>query len=263
MAAADAVGARSEMRRIIEYFDRSYIINLSDRTDRRRQAEQEFRRVGTEIPNEKVRFYTATRPSEKGGFDSVGTRGCFTSHRNVLGLANRDSLRNVLVFEDDVSFRSVGDAFEEQLLAQLTREDWDLVFFAYASPPDHALKGPLTRWSNDIRGTHFYGVNGAFIRTMLLFMNECESRPQKHPAGGPMPADGAYNHVRYIIPDTKLLLSVPSLAYQRSSRTDVAPTKFVDRIFWVRPILDRSRVLKHQLRMVLDRNRLRRQLGKR
>lgn len=161
-----------------------------------------------------------------------------------------------------MSFRSVGDVFEEELLAQLTCEDWDLVFFAYASPPDHTLKGPLTRWRNDIRGTHFYGVNGDLIRTMLLHMNECESRPQKHPAGGPMPADGAYNHVRYVFPDTKLLLSVQSLAYQRSSRTDVTPTKFVDRMLWVRPILDQSRVPKHQLRIALDRNRLRRRFGK-
>lgn len=241
------------MKQIIEYFDRSYIINLSDRIDRRLETEREFRRVGVNIPNEKVRFYTAIRPTDKAGFVNIGTRGNFTSHRNVLELASRDHLRNVLVFEDDVSFRSVEDDFEQNLVKQLSREDWDVVYFAYLSPPDHALKGPLTRWPNDIIGAHFYAVNGKFIGTMLQYMNECELRPRNHPAGGPMTADGAYNHVRYVIPNINVLLSVPSLAHQRSSRTDVSPTRIFDRIVWLRPILRVMRAIKHQLRMALDK----------
>jgi hypothetical protein len=34
------------MKRIVECFDRSYIINLKDRVDRRREVEHEFRRLG-------------------------------------------------------------------------------------------------------------------------------------------------------------------------------------------------------------------------
>ncbi len=251
------------MKQIIEYFERSYVINLSDRTDRRRQAEEEFLRVGIHIPNENVRFYTATRPTDKGNFSDIGTRGCFVSHRDILQLASRERLGNVLVFEDDVSFRKIEIGFERQLLAQLSKQDWDVVLFGYLSPHDDALTGPLARWPKDILGMHFYAVNGPFIPTMLRYMNECELRPRDHVDGGPMPADGAYNHVRYLNPDVKVLLSVPNLAHQRSSRTDIAETRIFDRIDWLRPILHGARSVKHQLRMALDEYKLRQRLDKR
>lgn len=241
------------MKQIIDYFDRSFIINLSHRADRRAQAKREFRAIGLNIPNEKVCFYTAVRPTDKGGFIDIGTRGNFTSHKAVLEIAHRERLRNVLVFEDDVSFRSIESNFTSQLLTQLSGEDWDLVYFAYLVPHENGLEGPLRRWSNHIIGAHFYAVNGKFIETMLQFMNACERRPRDHPAGGPMTADGAYNHVRYVIPNVKVFLSVPSLAYQRSSRTDVGSTLFLDKVRWLSPVLGSARAVKHWLRMKLDK----------
>src|SRR6266481_1430155 len=122
---SDELGSR--MKQIIEYFDRAYVINLSDRPDRRHQAEQEFRRAGINIPNGNVQFYTAVRPTDKGRFENIGTRGCFNSHRGILEIADQERLRNVLIFEDDVSFRDIGVAFERQLMTRLSHEDWDVV----------------------------------------------------------------------------------------------------------------------------------------
>jgi len=251
------------MKQIIEYFDRAYVINLSDRPDRRHQAEQEFRRAGINIPNGNVQFYTAVRPTDKGRFENIGTRGCFNSHRGILEIADQERLRNVLIFEDDVSFRDIGVAFERQLMTQLSHEDWDVVFFGYSIPNDASLNGPLMRWPNDILGAHFYGVNGRFVHRMRQYMNECELRPRDHPDGGPMPADGAYNHVRYVNPNINLFLAVPNLAYQRSSRTDIAQAHILDGPVWLRPIMRGARAIKHQLRMAFDRNKLRRQLDRR
>lgn len=248
------------LKQLIEYFDRAYIINLVDRLDRRRQVEREFRHAGINVPNEKVQLYTAFRPVDKGRFDSVGVRGCFTSHRNVLELANREGLRNALILEDDVSFRSIGTNFVRELMVQLSCEDWDLAFLAYLLPPEDALKDvkrPLTRWPNDIRGTHFYAVNGSFIQTMLQYMYECELRPRGHPLGGPMTADGAYNHVRYVMPNINLFVSVPSLAHQRYSRADIADPRTFDKLVWLSPVLRGLRAIKHWGRMELDRNKLR------
>jgi glycosyl transferase, family 25 len=250
------------MREIIDYFERSYIINLKDRSDRRRLAEREFHKIGITIPNNKIQFYTAIRPIDKGVFQDIGTRGCFTSHKNILEIAHRDGLQNVLVFEDDVSFRSAGNAFGRQLISQLRHEDWDLAFFGYNSPLDEDLTGPWMRWQGDILGAHFFAVNGRFIGPMLQYMNECEGRPRDHPDGGPMPADGAYNHVRYVDPNIRLLLSVPSLAFQRSSRTDIAKMRFFDRVLWLRPIVGAARAIKHELRMKKDRQRLSSRLNK-
>src|SRR5271167_60428 len=95
------------MKRIIEYFDRAYIINLEDRPDRREEVKEEFQRVGIKVPDQRVRFYTAKRLTDRAFFSDVGIRGCFTSHRDILERASQDKLRNVLVFEDDVSFRDI------------------------------------------------------------------------------------------------------------------------------------------------------------
>jgi hypothetical protein len=207
------------------------------------------------IPNAKVHFYTATRPTDQGNFCNVGTRGNFTSHRVVLELATRDGLRNVLVFEDDIGFKNIHGTIENQIIAQLNHEEWDVVFFGYLKPADAGAArtaGPLLPWPADIVGAHFYAVNGRFIGTMLQYMYECEARPPGHPDGGPMTADAAYNHVRYVIQNIRVLLSVPNLAYQRSSRTDLHPLRFFDRVPWLRSIVRSGRSIKNQLRRLRD-----------
>lgn len=246
------------MKQLVEYFDRAYIINLEDRPDRRKQVVQEFRHLGIDIPNQKVRFYTAKRLTDKGSFPDAGVRGCFTSHRNILELAIEDKLRNVLIFEDDVSFRSVEASLVEQIIIQLGRTSWDIVFFGYLRPPDTGLAGPLADFSEGVMGMHFYAVNGNVLGPLFQFMKDCETRPTGHPDGGPMTADGALNHIRCLTPDMRVLLAVPSLAHQRSSRTDISPPRMFDQIDALRPLLRAVRTVKHKLRMEVDRRRLRR-----
>ena len=249
------------MKRIIELFDQSYIINLQHRTDRRHQARREFRRIGITVPGEKVQFYTASRPLDKGGFMDIGTRGAFESHKRILESAINDDLRNVIIFEDDICFRRVGEDFERALLAQLANTDWDVIFFGYIVPDEERLSGPLVRWTGDILGAHFYAVNGKFMPRMLRYLNECELRPRDHPEGGPMPIDGAYNHIRYVAPDINLFLAFPYLAYQRSSRTDIAKAHILDDVGWLKPVMRGARAVKHWYRMELDKRKLGRQLG--
>jgi glycosyl transferase, family 25 len=241
------------MKRIIEYFDRAYIINLEDRHDRREEAIQEFRRLGIDAPSQNVRFYDAKRLTEKGPFPDVGTRGAFNSHRSVFELASRDRLRNVLVFEDDVSFGDVDPSVEDQIITRLAGNEWDIAHFGYLSPVDEGLEGPLVDFSKGVVGAHFYAVNGNFIDPLIEFMNQCEIRPPGHPDGGPMTADGALNHIRVHIPDMRVLLAVPNLAHQRSSRSDVTPRPILDHIAMLRPLVSRSRAIKHKLRMAIYR----------
>jgi glycosyl transferase, family 25 len=251
---------RLSMKQIVEHFDRSYIINLADRTDRRRQAEREFHNSGISAPSKKVQFYTATRPVDRGGFSDVGTRGNFESHRRVLELAKQDGLRNVLVFEDDVCFRDVGDSFKHKLMAQLSREEWDVVCFGYFLPNDDGLTGPLLRWPGDFLGAQVYAVNGRFIPRIIDYMNECEFRQHGDPFGCPMGADGIYNQVRRVFPETALFLSVPNLAHQRASRTDISSTHVLDKVSALGPFVRGLRTVKNQIRMMRDRRKLARQL---
>jgi glycosyl transferase, family 25 len=247
------------MKRIIEHFDRSYIINLEDRLDRREEVIQEFSQIGIDVPNQSVRFYSAKRLTDKGGFPDIGTRGNFTSHRNVLELASKDKLRNVLVFEDDISFRQVETSLEDQIVTQLALDEWDIVYFGYLMPLVTGVQGRLVDFSNQsVMGAHFYAINHDFIDPLLQFMNQCENRPEGHPDGGPMTADGALNHVRLQIPEVRVLLAVPNLAHQRSSRTDVHPNPLFDRIALLQPLVRGARAIKHKLRMAMDKSKLHR-----
>lgn len=246
------------MQDIIDYFDRAYIINLEDRTDRRREVVEEFRSIGIDIPNDKIRFYNAQRPTEKGTFPDIGTRGNFNSHRHVLQLAKQDGLRNVLVFEDDVSFRKIDPARIRQIVDRLDREDWDIVHFGYVTPSDEGLEGPLAPWTETVLGIQFFGVNGRFIGPMIDYMDRCEFLPPGHPEGAPILADAAYSHIRVVNPKIRALLAVPNLAHQRSSPTDAHPRSFFDQIDVLQPLTSAIRAFKNKKRVMLDSFRTRR-----
>jgi glycosyl transferase family 25 len=242
------------MKKLIGYFDRAYIINLPDRADRRQDVEHEFHKIGLEIPTDKVRFYSAIRPGDKGAFPTVGLRGSFLSHREILRIAFRDGLRNVLVFEDDICFRIVNEHFVQQIIGAIPNEHWDVIYFGYLEPSDHFLTGePLLAWSKPTQGGHFYAVNRDFIGKMIQFMNASELRDAGDPDGGPMGRDAMYNHIRLLNQNIRVFISIPNLAYQRSSRTDLHVLKIYDQIDWLAPAIRRIRKIKTQVRMWLDK----------
>lgn len=236
------------MKQIIDAFDRAYIINLEDRSDRRRGCEREFQKLGIEVPSEKIRFYTAIRPTEQGLFPTLGSRGSFTSHRAVLDLAIQDDLKNLLVFEDDICFRDIEPRVLEKMANELSRISWDVIYFGYEYPRIGAVEGPLIPCPGVTIGGHFYAVNGAFMREMSRYMHDCETRPSDHPDGGATFRDGAYNDRRARTREIKTFLAVPSLAGQRSSRTDLHPLKFYDRLKFMRPVVNALRMAKNRWR---------------
>ena len=69
---------------LFDWFDKVYIVNLPPRTDRRQETIAEFARMGMTIPSEKIQFFEATRPVEKGQFPSIGSLGNFISQTRVM-----------------------------------------------------------------------------------------------------------------------------------------------------------------------------------
>ena len=56
------------MKQLVEYCDRTYIINLEDRLDRRKEVAQEFRRLGMNNSESKRTFLPARRLTNKRSF---------------------------------------------------------------------------------------------------------------------------------------------------------------------------------------------------
>src|SRR5476649_528810 len=114
------------------FFGAALIINLAERTDRRRTAEAEFQKVGwTEF-----KFFPACKFDEAAGFKFASWRGCFYSHLECLKLAQEQNLKNVLIFEDDIALSSSIRPLTPAIIEAMNKLDWDFIFFGHEQTGD-------------------------------------------------------------------------------------------------------------------------------
>lgn len=107
------------MNNPFDYFDEMYCINLDDRTDRWEHAQKEFEKAGIK---DRVQRFSAIREKD-------GRVGIIKSNLGIVKLAKKKNLKNVLVFEDDVTF--IVDNPQEVLaksLEQVGNLDWNLFY---------------------------------------------------------------------------------------------------------------------------------------
>jgi hypothetical protein len=215
---------------LLQSFDRICIINLPERTDRRRAVTRELRRQGMAVDGERVRFVAGIRPDGPAAFPSTGARGCFLSHLTVLRQARADGVQRLLVLEDDVMF---GAALAQAgpLGAALATDHWHLAYPGHSQPP---LPGPL-RWQPTdapLVCAHCYAVHGDALQTVIDHLEACLTRRSGHPLGSPMHYDGALTVLRAAQPALVTLLASQSVAGQRSSRSDIIGPSWLDRWPW-------------------------------
>lgn len=227
---------------LLDAFDRICIINLPERTDRRRAVTRELRRQGIAVDGQRVRFFAAARPDGPADFPSTGARGCFLSHLAVLRQARADGVQRLLVLEDDVMFTDTL-ARAGALAGALHTATWHLAYPGHAQP---ALPGPL-RWQasrEPLVCAHCYAVHHSALDTVIGHLEACLGRPTGHPEGSPMHYDGALTLLRRARPELVTLLCSRSLAGQRSSRSDIIGPSWLDRLPWAAAL----RALKNGVR---------------
>ena len=101
------------------FFDAIYCINLAEATDRLRLASGHFERAGIA---RRIRWFPAIPTPSNHHI------GCALSHRAIVKEAQRQGLRNVLVFEDDVILTKDALAHLQTALRELHGRDWDLLY---------------------------------------------------------------------------------------------------------------------------------------
>jgi glycosyl transferase family 25 len=107
---------------MVDFISKILYINLEHRTDRKLQIEGELR--WTNIPEEKIIRIDAIK-------NENGAIGCTMSHIKCIKLAKELNLENVLILEDDFSFRK--DNFINrinQLKNFIEINDWDIFLFS-------------------------------------------------------------------------------------------------------------------------------------
>jgi len=107
---------------------RALYLNRPDRIDRKAYMEEQLTRLGFDF--ERV---NAPVLAERGRFQSVGARGSFLSHIEILNRVAKEG-REMLVLEDDVVIEDV-DAMREAIdLLHAKGDDWVFLYF-YGLPP--------------------------------------------------------------------------------------------------------------------------------
>ncbi|MBF2009675.1 MAG: glycosyltransferase family 25 protein [Chlorogloeopsis fritschii C42_A2020_084] len=216
--------------KFIEFFDRIYVINLPYRVDRRQAMEKELEKAGMPFTPGKVEIFSAIRPDTAAPFEKIGYKGAFLSHLSVLKLAKEYNLNNVLIMEDDLAFSEYFQQYEDVLIEQLHKSNWDIVHFGYFSEQvfnqNKNSFGKLQSLSTGIIGAHFYGVNNKIFDRVINFFELSLKMPLGHPDCGPISPDGVYNLFQSKHPDVVRLITIPSFGGQRSSRSDITPQWF-------------------------------------
>ncbi len=167
-----------------DHFDRISVINLPDRTDRKRDTLNEFSRAGWDPNDKMISFFPAIRPETAGGFPSVGVRGCYTSHMEVLRQAKENNCANILVLEDDISFIREINQIGNAVMEQLEGKKWGFIYFGHDLPAGERNSPGIELLTEPIMLAHFYAVNGPYLERFLHFLEQLLKRPAGHPDGG-------------------------------------------------------------------------------
>nr|WP_314262213.1 glycosyltransferase family 25 protein [uncultured Devosia sp.] len=236
---------------LLATFERVRIINLKTRTDRRRETSAEFARLGLPVDGGRVAFHEAKRPSDPGGFQTIGARGCFFSHLGILEAALDDGVENVLIVEDDLDFSRDAEHLLPAALGQLATRHWDVFYGGLLScsiPAECSTDQPLSRASsgNGVMGAHFIAFSRAAVQLAVPYLNAIAKRPPGSPGGGPMHVDGAYSWLRQAHPELETWFASPELGHQRASRTDIHELCFIDRTPFIRDVATLARRMKRK-----------------
>ena len=237
---------------LADFFDKIYVINLASRQDRRDEMQVELKKIGLSLTHPSVQLFTAVRPTEQGDWPSIGARGCFMSHLQVLQDAEHHGYENILILEDDIDFVKEFNLRFIEVNQILNRLNWDIFYGGYElfnqeirSNNDSLLK--TIDSTTSVGTTHFIAFNKTTLVLVREYLDVMISRKGGDPNGGPMHVDGAYSWFRTVYPQIITVIATPQLGYQRSSRTDIHDLGWKDQLPVVRRIMMILRKVKNFL----------------
>ena len=223
--------------KLIEYFDRTCIINLPERIDRLTVLRKELKRFGSDGQQSKVQVPFAPRPDEPNGYASRGVFGSFLSHLEILKSAMRDGLSTVWVLEDDATFNDLMVHEQDQIIDHLQKTVWDMCFFGHSLERELAgIPEGLVPHTAPFRWAHCYAVHSRVFPRLIAYLEETMANPVGHPRGGRMYIDGAYNLFRRVEPDVVVLTANPAMSIQRSTPSSLAIGPWYDRTILSAPV---------------------------
>jgi len=222
------------------------VINLPDRTDRYREVSRQLRDLGMGFGGN-VELYAATRPTELRGFNSLGARGCFLSHLEILRDALDRGVESVLVMEDDCEVSATNAAVIARVAEETKGRTWGFVYLGHIVPSVEDARPGLVEFDGPLQTTVLYGVHREVLGPLVEYLEGCLTRPPGDPVGGPMDVDGAITMFRAAHPEVVTLIAQPVMATQRSSRSDIRG-RAIENVPGIRQLLALARVMRRKLK---------------
>ena len=227
------------------------LINLPERTDRLDHALSELARCAGRLlePGRDLRLIRPQRFDDAGGFLNPGYRSCLMAHLEAAESAGTETDRLLLVLEDDVTFEPRWPELQHRALAHLAEQPWHLANIGYEGPPVEEPDGNGMRWARfrgEVIGAQAYLVHPGFLPTWIAHLRAIATGSPGDDLRGPMGPDGALNTITWCDPSVVRMMAVPSMAGQRSFRSDITPSRY-DRIPLARPALQALRSARYQL----------------
>ena len=186
------------------FCDRAYCISLDERTDRRQEAERQFRAVGLAG---RVEFLIV--PKDRADVE----RGNYASHMECIRRGLRAGARTILIFEDDIRF----DRFDPRVLAECARfmsaDGWNMFFLGCLAAGTRKTATAAVAAVRYRSLTHAYAVRRPFAESLLR-----------------IPRDGRPYDMLLRDECAGYYAAYPSFAFQSNSRTDNLRLQRVDRV---------------------------------
>ncbi len=235
------------MPQLSDLFSLTRVINLPDRKDRLREITEQLNLLGMPFAPGSVELYVASRPTDLGGFDSLGTRGCYLSHLNILRDARDRRVESVLVMEDDCEVSPSDVAKIGEVAATLTGRSWSFCYLGHIVPTPVGTQPGLIPYEGPVQTAHLYAVHQSVLDPLVDYLEACLTRPGGDPVGGPMPVDGAITMFRAANPHYLTLMAQPVLATQRSSRSSITYRSY-EMIPGIKQAMGLARVMRRRFR---------------
>ena len=234
---------------IFDHFEKIYLINLPERTDRLKYSLAELAKVGIQRNDTRLCIFPAIRPDCADRFPGIGAKGCYLSHLGVLKDVQQKGISRFLVLEDDFQLCTSALLPQTDLINQIKTTEWDFLFPGHSHPAhQHDSTGrqtSLLRCALPLECAHCYAINAGLLPALISYLEACINRMPGDPQGGPMHIDGAYSLYRLLHPELRSFVVNSSLVRQRSSRSDITPNQWYDRVAGIRQCAAAYRTLKN------------------
>ena len=195
------------MKKLNEYFDKIYCINLDRRPDRKQKCNEQFERIELD-----VEFFSAIDKEkilENRSNITTGQLACLSSHYNIIRKAEKYGHNKILILEDDVVFSdNLQEIFKNSI--KDVPSDWMMLYFG-----GNHLNGTIKITNNVYRmvsslTTHAYAVKSDLYQTIISKLEDAVS-----------PVDIYYAHIHRICPSYVMQDGDKQLIWQDVGYSDI------------------------------------------